>query len=115
MVLYDSAKLSSLNTALGSEANKLEALLDADSIANVKGRTVTFKVTVTNFMGRSSSDTVSVVFESAEGILIKETMDRYYINPDKEFKIKPLLGVASCTKSEEIRNRINQLQAICYI
>lgn len=89
------------NDVLDEARDMLSFTLPAATIRDLKGRTVTFQATVTNFLDFNGSNTTAISFGSAKELVIEEVQDIYTISVMEDFTLQPLFRNPYCPGSTQ--------------
>lgn len=81
----NNVKKTALLNALNKAPVTSDVTLDGTILQLFTGKTMTLKLDVTNFLGKTGSGFISFTFLSDEGLMLKNVMEEYVINPQKDF------------------------------
>ncbi len=54
---------------------------------------------MTNFLGKTGYGFIDFTFLSNEGIMLKDVMESYVINPQNDYQLTPLADLTACNFS----------------
>lgn len=84
---------------LDKAEDELSFRLTPSQVKSLTGRDVTFKATVTNFLGLSSSNTTEIEFENSKEIILTDLEDIYFVSVMEDFKLTPRVRIPYCPGS----------------
>jgi len=111
--LDTSLKTSLESSALANHDNLPYLTLSQSEVESLQGKTVTFKVAVTNFLGLAGYNETTLTFSSSKKLEILDLEPIYTFNPRDSNRLRPRIRIPYCS-SDSTANLISEHTKLSY-